>query len=153
MKNKFFGSQVLVTGLLVLSTATGAVRLSQSSSGKPAVSSASSSQASPALMNQYCSNCHNADDLAGGMDISKLDIEKVGKDAAVWERIVRKVRTGMMPPSGQPRPARAVFDAFASDLESRLDKAAAANPNPGTLSVHRLNRTEYANAVRDLLDI
>jgi hypothetical protein len=104
-------------------------------------------------MNQYCSNCHNADDLAGGMDISKLDIEKVGKDAAVWERIVRKVRTGMMPPSGQPRPARAVLDAFASDLESHLDKAAAANPNPGTLSVHRLNRTEYANAVRDLLDI
>jgi hypothetical protein len=104
-------------------------------------------------MNQYCSNCHNADDLAGGMDISKLDIEKVGKDAAVWERIVRKVRTGMMPPSGQPRPVRAVLDTFALDLESRLDKAAAANPNPGTLSIHRLNRTEYANAVRDLLDI
>ena len=104
-------------------------------------------------MNQYCSNCHNADDLAGGMDISKLDIEKIGKDAAVWERIVRKVRTGMMPPSGQPRPTRAVLDAFASDLESRLDKTAAANPNPGTLSVHRLNRTEYANAVRDLLDL
>jgi len=104
-------------------------------------------------MNQYCSNCHNADDLAGGMDILKLDIEKVGKNASVWERIVRKVRTGMMPPSGQPRPTRTVLDAFASDLESRLDKDAAANPNPGTLSVHRLNRTEYANAVRDLLDI
>jgi mono/diheme cytochrome c family protein len=152
-RNKFHAFQALVIALLVLSTATGAVRLSQSSPGKPAVSSAPLSAAGPALMNQYCSNCHNADDLAGGMDISKLDIEKVGKDAAVWERIVRKVRTGMMPPSGQPRPARAVLDTFASDLESRLDKAAAANPNPGTLSVHRLNRTEYANAVRDLLDI
>jgi len=151
-RNKFVGFLASGIALLVLSTATGAARLSQSSAGKPAASSASLNT-SPALMNQYCSNCHNADDLAGGMDISKLDIEKIGKDAAVWERIVRKVRTGMMPPSGQPRPTRAVLDAFASDLESRLDKTAAANPNPGTLSVHRLNRTEYANAVRDLLDL
>jgi mono/diheme cytochrome c family protein len=151
-RNKFVGFLASGIALLVLSTATGAARLSQLSAGKPAASSASLNT-SPALMNQYCSNCHNADDLAGGMDISKLDIEKIGKDAAVWERIVRKVRTGMMPPSGQPRPTRAVLDAFASDLESRLDKTAAANPNPGTLSVHRLNRTEYANAVRDLLEL
>ena len=67
--------------------------------------------------------------------------------------VVRKVRTGMMPPSGQPRPSRAVLDAFAAELETRLDKAAAANPNPGAIAIHRLNRTEYANAVRDLLDI
>ncbi len=68
-----------------------------------------------ALMNQYCSGCHNQDDNAGGMALDKLDFEKVGKDAAVWERVVRKVRTGMMPPSGQPRPPRAMLDAFATE--------------------------------------
>jgi hypothetical protein len=106
-----------------------------------------------ALMNQYCSGCHNQDDLAGGMALDKLDFEKVGKDAAVWERVVRKVRTGMMPPSGQPRPPRATLDAFATELETRLDKAAAANPNLGSPALHRLNRTEYANVIRDLLAI
>jgi hypothetical protein len=104
-------------------------------------------------MNQYCAGCHNQDDNAGGMALDKLDFEKVGKDAAVWERVVRKVRTGMMPPSGQPRPARAALDSFAAELETRLDKAAAANPNLGTLALHRLNRTEYANVIRDLLAI
>jgi len=104
-------------------------------------------------MNQYCAGCHNQDDNAGGMALDKLDFEKVGKDAAVWERVVRKVRTGMMPPSGQPRPPRATLDAFASELETRLDKAAAANPNVGSPALHRLNRTEYANVIRDLLAI
>ena len=106
-----------------------------------------------ALMNQYCSDCHNQDDMAGGMDLAKLDFEKVGKDAVVWERVVRKVRTGMMPPSGQPRPARTALDGFATELETRLDKAGAANPNPGSPVLHRLNRTEYANVIRDLLAI
>jgi len=104
-------------------------------------------------MNQYCSSCHNTDDNAGGMALSKLDFDKVGKDAAVWERVVRKVRTGMMPPSGQPRPSRAALDAFATEVETRLDKAAAANPNPGSPALHRLNRTEYANVIHDLLAI
>jgi len=106
-----------------------------------------------ALMNQYCSGCHNEDDNAGGMALEKLDFEKVGKDAATWEKVVKKIRTGMMPPSGQPRPPRATLDAFATELETRLDKAAAANPNPGYVGLHRLNRTEYANVIRDLLAI
>src|SRR5947207_5434819 len=87
------------------------------------------------------------------MALDKLDFEKVAKDASTWERVVRKVRTGMMPPSGQPRPARTALDAFASELETRLDRAGAANPNPGTPALHRLNRTEYANVIRDLLGI
>src|SRR5213079_1560556 len=116
-----------------------AVFSSQATAAKPA--------ASPhqALMNQYCSGCHNQDDNAGGMALDKLDFEKVGKDAATWERVVRKVRTGMMPPSGQPRPARTALDAFATEVENRLDKSAAANPNVGSPVLHRLNRTEYAN--------
>src|SRR5712671_233358 len=126
-----------------------AVFAPQTSAARPAAS------ASPqqALMNQYCSGCHNQDDMAGGMDLAKLDFEKVGKDAAVWERVVRKVRTGMMPPSGQPRPARTALDAFAAELETRLDKAGAANPNPGSPVLHRLNRTEYSSVIRDLLAI
>jgi mono/diheme cytochrome c family protein len=118
----------------------------QSTAAKPAAVSPQL-----ALMNQYCSGCHNPDDNAGGMDLEKLDFEKVGKDAAVWEHIVRKVRTGMMPPSGQPRPSRAALDAFATEVEARLDKVSASNPNPGYVGLHRLNRTEYANVIRDLL--
>jgi mono/diheme cytochrome c family protein len=123
-----------------------------SQAGRPAAAG-SAPNPQQALMNQYCSGCHNQDDNAGGMALDKLDFEKVGKDAAVWERVVRKVRTGMMPPSGQPRPSRAALDAFAAELETRLDKAAAANPNPVSPSLHRLNRTEYANVIRDLLAI
>src|SRR5204863_2429445 len=74
-----------------------------------------------------------------------------GANAQIWEKVVRKLRTGMMPPANAPRPARAVIDSFAADLETRLDRAAALSPNPGSTVLHRLNRAEYANAVRELL--
>ena len=73
--------------------------------------------------------------------------------APTWEKVVRKLRTGMMPPAGAPRPERATLDGFAAAVEAALDRAAAAAPNPGAPALHRLNRTEYANAVRDLLDL
>lgn len=117
--NRLLGLAAAIFSFCILSVQAGAVRSSQSTSPKSASAPVS---AGPAVINQYCSNCHNADDFAGGMDILKLDFEKVGKDAAVWERVVRKVRTGMMPPSGQPRPSRAVLDGFASELETRLDR-------------------------------
>ena len=69
----------------------------------------------------------------------------------MWEKVVRKMRTGMMPPPGEPRPARGQIDAFSTQLEGRLDASLHARPNPGSKSLHRLNRTEYANAIRDLL--
>jgi len=83
--------------------------------------------------------------------LDKLDVERVGDSADIWEKVVVKLRTGMMPPSGARRPDRSVIDAFASTVETALDRAAAAKPNPGTTALHRLNRTEYANAIRDLL--
>jgi len=83
--------------------------------------------------------------------LDKLDVERVGDNADIWEKVVVKLRTGMMPPSGARRPDRSAIDAFASSLEAALDRAAAAKPNPGTTALHRLNRTEYANAIRDLL--
>jgi hypothetical protein len=80
-----------------------------------------------------------------------LDIARVAQNAETWEKVVLKIKTGMMPPSGAPRPDRVVLDAFASDVEARLDRAAVPGANLATPALHRLNRTEYANAVRDLL--
>jgi cytochrome c551/c552 len=104
-----------------------------------------------ALLNRYCITCHNEKAKTAGLMLDKLDFAHPGKDAETWEKAVRKIRAGMMPPGGAPRPDRATMDAFAEKLEAELDRAAAANPNPGFTGLHRLNRTEYANAVRDLL--
>jgi cytochrome c553 len=104
-----------------------------------------------ALLNRYCITCHNEKTKIAGLMLDKLDFTNPGKDPETWEKAVRKVRAGMMPPGGAPRPDRAAMDAFAAKLEAGLDRAAAANPNPGFTGLHRLNRTEYANAVRDLL--
>jgi len=104
-----------------------------------------------ALLDRYCITCHNERAKTAGLMLDKLDFAHPGKDAETWERAVRKVRAGMMPPGGSPRPDRVTMDAFADKLETELDGAAAANPNPGFTGLHRLNRTEYANAIRDLL--
>ena len=71
--------------------------------------------------------------------------------AETWEKVIRKLRVGAMPPQGMPRPDKATADGLASYLETSLDRAYAANPNPGRATMHRLNRAEYANAIRDLL--
>ncbi len=104
-----------------------------------------------ALLNRYCVTCHNEKIKTAGLMLDKLDHTNPGKDADSWEKAVRKIRAGMMPPGGAPRPDRATMDAFAGKLEAELDRAAAADPNPGFTGLHRLNRTEYANAIRDLL--
>ena len=106
-----------------------------------------------ALLDRYCVGCHNEKIRTAGLAIDKLDLAHPGNNADVWEKVDRKIRAGMMPPSGVPRPDRATLDAFATQLETALDKAAAAKPNPGTTGLHRLNRTEYANSIRDLLTL
>src|SRR5688572_16915699 len=103
------------------------------------------------ILDRYCVACHNEIDLTGGLSFERLDREDVSRNADVWEAVVRKLRTGLMPPLGEPRPARAVLDAFAVSLETGLDAAWARAPNPGARPLARLNRTEYANAIRDLL--
>jgi hypothetical protein len=103
------------------------------------------------LPNQYCVGCHNQRAKTAGLMLDSMDYANLPKDAATWEKVIRKIKTGMMPPSGARRPDRAALDAFASDIEKRLDAAAAAHPTPGTTALHRLNRTEYANVIRDLL--
>jgi Protein of unknown function (DUF1592)/Protein of unknown function (DUF1588)/Protein of unknown function (DUF1587)/Protein of unknown function (DUF1585)/Protein of unknown function (DUF1595)/Planctomycete cytochrome C len=104
-----------------------------------------------ALINQYCLGCHNEKTKTAELMLDKLDIDHPGDHAEKWEKVVRKVRAGMMPPSGMPRPDRSVLDAFAAKIEAGLDRTAAANPNPGWTGLHRLNRTEYTNSIRDLL--
>jgi len=104
-----------------------------------------------AVITQYCVTCHSDKAKTGGLSLESLDVARVGANAETWEKVVRKIRSGMMPPSGAKRPERAALDAFASDLETRLDRAAAGVPNPGAPVLHRLNRTEYANAIHDLL--
>jgi Protein of unknown function (DUF1592)/Protein of unknown function (DUF1588)/Protein of unknown function (DUF1585)/Protein of unknown function (DUF1587)/Protein of unknown function (DUF1595) len=106
-----------------------------------------------ALVDRYCAGCHNEKTRAGALAIDKLDLAHPGNNAETWEKVVRKIRAGMMPPAGMPRPDRATLDDFATKLELALDGAAAAKPNPGTTGLHRLNRTEYANSIRDLLDL
>src|SRR5436190_1937063 len=104
-----------------------------------------------ALINQYCLGCHNEKTKTAELMLDKLDLDHPGDNAEKWEKVVRKVRAGMMPPSGMPRPNRAALDAFAAKIETGLDQAAAAHPNPGWAGLHRLNRTEYTNAIRDLI--
>ncbi len=105
-----------------------------------------------ALVDRYCVTCHNQRTKAAGLALDTLDLTHVGNEPAVWESVVRKLRAGIMPPAGRPRPDRATYDGFRTWLESELDRNAAAHPNPGRVATfHRLNRAEYRNAVRDLL--
>ena len=104
-----------------------------------------------AMLNEYCVLCHDDVEQAGGLTLTKLDWSDVGKNAPEWESVVRKLRAGMMPPAGQARPSDEEVDEFVSALEAGLDGAAASEPNPGRKPIHRLNRAEYANSIRDLL--
>lgn len=119
----------------------------QNTASKPATGLSSSQR----LLTQYCSGCHNKKTNTAGIAIDALNLADVGASAGAWEKVLRKVRSGEMPPPGLPRPTAPAITTFTSSLESALDSAAAANPNPGRPAVHRLNRAEYSNAIRDLL--
>jgi hypothetical protein len=110
------------------------------------------------VVDEYCTECHNSVDWEGGIafEIAKTDVRVTSQhagedDAAIWEKAARKVRAGLMPPARALRPAPRVLDGFAAAVEQRLDAAWQAHPNPGAEPLSRLNRTEYRNAVRDLL--
>ena len=103
------------------------------------------------MLKQDRVTCHNERAKVGGLALDSKDVDHVAADAATWEKVVRKIRTGMMPPSGARRPERSVLDGFAAELETRLDQAAPVGDALHAPALHRLNRTEYANAIRDLL--
>jgi hypothetical protein len=105
------------------------------------------------VVTQYCVSCHNDRAKTGGLSLEKQDLSNVPANADVWEKAVRKVRVGMMPPQGAPQPDETTRRDFVSFLTAQLDNAAANNPNPGRPLLHRLNRVEYGNAIRDLLGL
>ena len=104
-----------------------------------------------ATLDRYCVTCHNQRTKASDLALDSVDITRPSANAQVWEDVVRKLRTRSMPPQGMPRPDEATYTAMTDWLENELDRAAAASPNPGRPLIRRLNRSEYANAVRDLL--
>ena len=110
-------------------------------------------QAAPVAeeIERYCVRCHNERLQTGGLVLETLDPAQPVAHIATWEQVIRKLRAGVMPPAGAPRPDDATYVSMITELETALDAHAAAAPNPGRTSVHRLNRTEYANAIRDLL--
>jgi hypothetical protein len=104
-----------------------------------------------AFLNTYCVTCHNQKLRTSGLALDGIDAAKPSSNAEVWERVIAKLQAGSMPPPGLPRPDPSVYHALASSLENEIDRAWAANPNPGKINaVHRLNRAEYNNAIRDL---
>ena len=119
---------------------------------------ASIAESETAVVKQYCASCHNDRNKnnAGGLSLQDFDAAKVGHDAQVaevTEKMIRKLRSGMMPPPNARRPEGATLTNLAAAMESRLDQAFALNPNPGRRPFQRLNRAEYERAVRDLLSV
>ncbi len=111
-------------------------------------------QQAGAVIGKYCATCHNAQLHTAGLVLDPAALNNVPAGAERWEKVIRKLRASTMPPPGLPRPDPATYDALAGFLETELDRAAAAKPNPGKLPLlHRLSRTEYQNAVRDLLAV
>ena len=105
------------------------------------------------MLDRYCSECHNLDDYAGGLAFDLMDTDNLLPEAETWEKVLLKLKAGMMPPLGKDRPASNQVTAFVENLEHSLDTAWADNPNTGAPMLHRMNRTEYQNAIRDLLDL
>lgn len=119
---------------------------------QPHAASPAAAPAHRALINQYCLSCHSDRLKAGGLTLETIASHEVSQNPDVWEKVLRKVRARHMPPAGTPRPDEAAYEAAISSLETSLDRAARAAPNPGrTATFRRLTRTEYQNAIRDLL--
>src|SRR5580704_4052617 len=112
-----------------------------------------SALAERALLDQYCVTCHDDEQKTGGLSLQKLDLTTVGDHPELWEKVVRKLRAGLMPPAGMQRPPLPEYEGLRDWLEAEIDRKAAARSNPGSVILHRLNRTEYAHAIRDLLDL
>lgn len=140
-------TKLLLAGLLAAAAVSG---FQQGAQTKPQTATP---QTAKTALDQYCVGCHNDKIKTGNFSLEKADLTIAGDHPEVWERVIRKMRAGMMPPPGMPRPPLATYEGVRDWLESEIDKKAAAHPNPGAVILHRLNRTEYKNAIRDLLDL
>ena len=135
-----------------VTTNTPALISNSAATNNPIASAAATAVAPQALVNQYCVACHNTTLLSGGLALEAMDVAAAAAHPDVWERVLRKLRANAMPPTGMPRPDAASMNAFVTFLEQSLDSVAVNEPNPGrTPALSRLNRTQYQNAIRDLL--
>ena len=144
---------VWTAGLLIL-TGTGAHAQAAGPQLPPSRAPAESAAPHATFLGRYCLACHNERLLARGtvpVSFEELTVADVGAGAEVWEKVVRKLHARAMPPAGRPRPDEETYDGFVTWLETELDRAAAARPNPGRPAVRRLTSAEYINAIRDLL--
>tara|TARA_B110000438_G_scaffold302129_1_gene358885 strand:- start:403 stop:2823 length:2421 start_codon:yes stop_codon:yes gene_type:complete len=106
------------------------------------------------MLNRYCVVCHSEQLPSAGLILPQLSLDSISAEAETWEKVVRKLHTRAMPPLEMPRPDETVYEGFIAFLENVIDAAGAENPNPGRVATfHRLNRTEYSNAIRDILDL
>ena len=138
---------IILTGAVL-----SALSLTATSAQQRAPEPTQTGQTAPAaVLKTYCVTCHNDRAKTGGLTFEHADLTDIPKGAPTWEKLIRKVRAGMMPPPGMPRPDKATLDSFSAFFETSLDQTAVLKPQPGRATVHRLNRTEYANAIRDLL--
>lgn len=112
-----------------------------------------SASSNPGLTGKYCIVCHSQKLKTGGLALEGLDPSNAAANPEIWEKVIGKLRANSMPPIGMPQPDPAVRQSFIASLEDQLDRAAEAHPNPGRPILHRMNRAEYANAIRDLLDL
>src|SRR5687768_11360380 len=146
------GTIVRAAGIVAIAITTGGAYSASSMQTRGAVGADGAASPRP-LIATYCTTCHNQRLRTGGLSLDAVDIDHAAADPAVWEKVIHKLRSGQMPPAGRPRPDRPAIDAFVSQVERALDEAAAKAPDPGRPVTHRLTRTEYANAVRDLLAV
>src|SRR5579864_1495898 len=140
-------------GLILVITALRSTPAASTQAPPPDGDTAASQRA---VVNRYCVACHNERNKAnaGRLALDSADLSRVGEHTEVWEKVILKLRAGLMPPAGRQRPEPAARAALVGFLETELDRQAAAAPNPGrTEAFHRLNRAEYRNAIRDLLGL
>jgi hypothetical protein len=157
MPMKFLAAGCCATSLAVIFAASVSGQAQPSAAPAPVASHSPSAVATPqaqtALVKQYCTGCHNERGRAGGLSLVDFDAAQVAEHTDVAEKMIRKLRAGMMPPAGARRPDEATLKGLAEALETRIDRAAALKPTPGWRPFQRLNRAEYARVVKDLLDV
>ena len=144
---------VFVVAVAIWVASAGFTVLRAKSPQSPSASAGAQDAQYAAVVKQYCVTCHNNRVKTAGLTLDGLDLANVAASGDVWEKVVRKLRRGAMPPEGARRPDQPTYDGLTTWLETALDHAAASHPNPGRPLPHRLNRAEYANAVRDLLAV
>ena len=144
---------ILVASVIWIVSLSAALPGAQAPQSAPARTALAAGTIDRSVVDKYCVTCHNQRLKTGGLALDSSELTNVAAHADVWEKVIRKVEAGMMPPAGVPRPDAATKKALVAGLEGALDRAAKTSPNPGRPLVHRLNRAEYANAIRDLLAV